>query len=116
MIEEIKLENLDFQKENGLIPVVVQDYATKEILMLAYANKEALEKTIETGLAHFWSRSRKSLWLKGETSGNYQRIIEIRVDCDNDALIYLVESKGPACHTGNRSCFFKTLKANNKKD
>jgi len=116
MIEEIKLENLDFQKENGLIPVVVQDYATKEILMLAYTNKEALEKTIETGLAHFWSRSRKSLWLKGETSGNYQRIIEIRVDCDNDALIYLVESKGPACHTGNRSCFFKTLKANNKKD
>jgi phosphoribosyl-AMP cyclohydrolase len=113
MIEEIKLENLDFQKENGLIPVVVQDYATKEILMLAYTNKEALEKTIETGLAHFWSRSRKSLWLKGETSGNYQRIIEIRVDCDNDALIYLVESKGPACHTGNRSCFFKTLKANN---
>jgi len=81
--------------------------------MLAYTNKEALEKTIETGLAHFWSRSRKSLWLKGETSGNYQRIIEIRVDCDNDALIYLVESKGPACHTGNRSCFFKTLKANN---
>jgi Phosphoribosyl-AMP cyclohydrolase len=107
MIEEIKLENLDFQKENGLIPVVVQDYATKEILMLAYTNKEALEKTIETGLAHFWSRSRKSLWLKGETSGNYQRIIEIRVDCDNDALIYLVESKGPACHTGNRSCFLK---------
>ena len=95
--------------EDGLIPVVVQDAKTKEVLMLAYANEDAIRKTIETGYAHYWSRSRNKLWMKGETSGNFQRIVEIRVDCDNDALLYLVEQKGVACHTGNYSCFYRKL-------
>ncbi len=95
--------------EDGLIPVVVQDAKTKEVLMLAYANKEALRKTFETGFAHYFSRSRKKLWMKGEESGNVQRVIEVRVDCDEDALLYIVEQKGVACHTGNYSCFFRKL-------
>ena len=77
--------------------------------MLAYANEEAIKKTLETGFAHYWSRSRKKLWKKGETSGNVQEIVEIRVDCDNDALLYLVKQKGNACHTGNYSCFYRRL-------
>jgi phosphoribosyl-AMP cyclohydrolase len=108
--EQVNIEDLNFSKENGLIPVIVQDYETKDVLMLAYANKEALEKTIKTGLAHYWSRSRGKIWLKGETSGNYQKIIEVRVDCDNDAIIYIVKPLGPACHTGSFSCFYKKLK------
>lgn len=94
---------------NGLIPVVVQDAKTKEVLMLAYANEEALRRTLETGYAHYWSRSRNKLWMKGETSGNTQKIVEIRVDCDCDTLLYLVEQKGNACHTGHKSCFFRRL-------
>lgn len=78
--------------------------------MLAYANEEAIKKTIETGFAHYWSRSRKKLWKKGETSGNVQKVVEIRIDCDNDALLYLVKQKGVACHTGNYSCFYRRLK------
>ena len=93
---------------NGLIPVVVQDVGG-EVLMLAYANEEAIRKTLETGYAHYYSRSRKKLWMKGETSGNVQRIVEIRVDCDCDSLLYIVEQKGNAFHTGNRSCFFRRL-------
>lgn len=93
----------------GLIPVITQDVNTKEVLMLAYANKEAIKKTIETGYAHYWSRSRRKLWMKGESSGNVQRVIEIRYDCDCDALLYLVEQKGNACHTGNYSCFYRRL-------
>lgn len=93
----------------GLIPVVVQDANTKEVLMVAYANEEALRKTLATGYAHYWSRSRNKLWMKGETSGNTQKIVEIRVDCDCDTLLYLVEQKGNACHTGERSCFFRRL-------
>jgi phosphoribosyl-AMP cyclohydrolase len=108
--EQVDIKELNFSKGNGLIPVVTQDYETKDILMLAYVNKEALEKTIETGLAHYWSRSRGKIWLKGETSGNYQKIIEIRVDCDNDSIIYIVKPLGPACHTGNFSCFYRRLK------
>lgn len=101
-------ERLKFD-ENGLIPVIAQDVKTREILMLAYANREAIEKTIRTGFAHYWSRSRKKLWMKGETSGNVQRVVEIRVDCDGDTLLYVVEQVGNACHTGNRSCFFRRL-------
>lgn len=100
--------NLRFD-ERGLIPVIVQDVRTKEVLMLAYANEEAIRKTVETGYAHYWSRSRNKLWMKGETSGNVQRVIEIRVDCDNDVLLYIVEQKGVACHTGNYSCFYRKL-------
>ncbi|MFN3384727.1 MAG: phosphoribosyl-AMP cyclohydrolase [Archaeoglobaceae archaeon] len=94
---------------DGLIPVVVQDVNTREVLMVAYANEEALRKTLESGYAYYWSRSRNKLWMKGETSGNTQKIVEIRVDCDCDTLLYLVEQKGNACHTGNRTCFFRRL-------
>ena len=97
--------------EQGLIPAIVQDSATGEVLMLAYMNQEALARSLETGEAHFWSRSRRKLWHKGETSGNVQLVKEIRYDCDGDALLLLVEPKGPACHTGHKSCFYRRLKA-----
>lgn len=92
--------------EDGLVPVIAQDAKTNEVLTLAYANQEAVEKTVATGEAHYYSRSRSELWRKGETSGNTQRIVEVRLDCDGDALLYRVEPRGPACHTGERSCFF----------
>ena len=95
--------------ENGLVPVVAQDADTGEVLTLAYANREAVEKTLEGGEAHDYSRSRSVLWRKGATSGNTQRVIEVRLDCDGDAVLYRVEPRGPACHTGERSCFFSTL-------
>lgn len=94
---------------DGLIPVVVQDYESKEVLMLAYANEEAIKKTLESGYAHYFSRSRKKLWMKGEESGNFQKIVEIRKDCDGDAILYLVKQRGFACHTGNFSCFFSKI-------
>ncbi len=103
------VEKIDFKKEGGLIPVIVQDVKTKDILMLAYANKEALERTVKSGKAWFWSRSRNKLWMKGEESGNFQQVRKIMVDCDSDALVYLVEPAGPACHTGNRTCFHNEL-------
>ena len=93
----------------GLITAIAADAATGMILMLAYMDEEALAKTRETGLAHFYSRSRGRLWLKGETSGNVLRVQEIRVDCDQDALLLLVRPAGPACHTGAVSCFYRTL-------
>jgi len=89
----------------GLIPVVVQDAASGDVLMVAYANREALDRTAQTGLAHFWSRSRGALWRKGETSGNQMRVREVRADCDRDALLMIVDPAGPACHTGARTCF-----------
>jgi phosphoribosyl-AMP cyclohydrolase / phosphoribosyl-ATP pyrophosphohydrolase len=89
----------------GLIPVVAQDRASGDVLMVAYANTPALAKTAETGFAHFWSRSRGALWKKGETSGNVLRVVEVRADCDRDSLLYVVEPHGPACHTGSRTCF-----------
>ncbi len=99
--------------ERGLIPVVAQDANTGEVLMLAYANEKAVEKTIETGEAHYHSRSRGELWRKGATSGNTQRVVEVRLDCDGDALLYRVEPAGPACHTGEDSCFFTPLMSSN---
>jgi phosphoribosyl-ATP pyrophosphohydrolase/phosphoribosyl-AMP cyclohydrolase len=93
--------------ERGLVPVVVQDARTGEVLTLAYANAEALAKTQETGEAHFFSRSRQELWHKGATSGNTQAVRDIRVDCDEDALVYVVDAHGPACHTGERTCFHR---------
>ena len=105
MTDEDLLKKLDFKKGNGLIPVVVQDAGSKEVLMLAYANKEALKKTLSTGYAHYWSRSRQKLWMKGETSGNTQKIKKVITDCDYDTLLYLVEQKGPACHTREYTCF-----------
>jgi phosphoribosyl-ATP pyrophosphohydrolase/phosphoribosyl-AMP cyclohydrolase len=97
--------------EHGLVPAVVQDVATNQVLMLAYVNAEALQRTLETGETWFWSRSRQALWHKGETSGNVQRVIEVRYDCDGDALLFVVEPAGPACHTGNKSCFYRKVTA-----
>ena len=95
---------------NGLIPAIVQDAQDDAVLMTAYMNREALTRTLSTGEVHFWSRSRKSLWRKGETSGNHLRMKEIRLDCDGDALLIRAEAAGPACHTGARSCFYRTAK------
>lgn len=105
----MKVDEVDFEKNRGLIPVVAQDAKSGEILMVAYANKEAVEKTLQTGYAHYYSRSRRRLWMKGEESGNKQKVLKILVDCDADTLIYLVEQIGAACHTGNRTCFYREL-------
>jgi phosphoribosyl-AMP cyclohydrolase len=100
-----------FEKfSDGLVPVVVQDFKSKDVLKMAYVSKEAYEKTVETGLATYWSRSRKEIWVKGLTSGNTQNIKEIRIDCDRDTLLYVVEQiGGAACHEGYKSCFFRKL-------
>jgi phosphoribosyl-AMP cyclohydrolase / phosphoribosyl-ATP pyrophosphohydrolase len=98
--------------ENGLIPAIVQDYATHEVLTLAYMNRESLEISLQEGRTCFYSRSRKCLWRKGETSGNVQTIVALRADCDGDALVVEVKKQGPACHTGAESCFFEELYEN----
>ncbi len=103
---------VDFNKNNGLVPVIVQDNDTNEVLMLAYMNEEALKKTLDTGFAHYFSRSRNKLWKKGESSGNVQEVKDILVDCDNDTILLKVKQTGPACHTGRKSCFFTNLKTN----
>jgi len=95
--------------ENEYLPAVAQDADGGDVLMLAYVTRRALERTRETGLAHYYSRSRDELWQKGETSGNVQHVEEIRVDCDGDALLYLIDQEGGACHTGYRSCFHRTI-------
>ena len=95
--------------ENDLLPAVAQSVETGEVLMLAYVTPEAVERTRETGLAHYYSRSRDELWQKGATSGHVQRVEEVRVDCDGDSLLYRVDQEGGACHTGYRSCFYRTL-------
>ena len=107
MKEEI-IKELKFD-EKGLIPAIIQDISTGEVLMLAYMNEESLQKTLQTGTTWFWSRSRKKLWNKGETSGNFQYVKEIYYDCDADALLVKVDQKGVACHTGNKTCFFRKL-------
>ena len=100
----------DFEKGGGLLPAIVQDNQTGEVLMLAYMNREAWQKTLETGKAIFWSRSRNALWLKGETSGHVQLVHEVRMDCDNDTILLKVHQLGgAACHTGYRSCFYRKL-------
>ena len=103
LLSEIKFDT------NGLIPAIVQDAETKEILMLAYMNQESVQLTLDKGEIVFWSRSRKELWHKGATSGNIQKVVEIKVDCDADTLLVLVNPAGPACHTGERSCFYRNL-------
>jgi phosphoribosyl-ATP pyrophosphohydrolase/phosphoribosyl-AMP cyclohydrolase len=105
------IEGLKFN-EKGLIPAIVQDRSTGQVLMMAYMNEEALERTIQTGTTWFYSRSRERLWNKGETSGNIQRVAKISVDCDKDTLLLLVDQHGAACHTGNRSCFYRDIKGN----
>ena len=103
------ISDINFEKSGGLIPIIVQDVNTKDILTLAYSNKESLELTKKTGNSWFWSRSRNELWMKGEESGNTQKVKEILVDCDSDTIIYLVEPSGPACHTGEKVCFHNNL-------
>lgn len=95
--------------EAGLIPAIVQDATTRQVLMMAWMNRESLRRTLELGETVFWSRSRGEFWHKGATSGNTQRVVELRVDCDGDTLLILVEPAGPACHTGEVSCFFQTI-------
>jgi len=117
----LSIKDLDFKKGNGLIPVVVQDYRSKKVLTLAYVNEEALRRTIETGYAHYFRRSRGKTMKKGETSGNVQKVVDILVDCDSDSLLFLVEQTGVACHLGEETCFHKKmteaekLKLENKK-
>jgi len=94
----------------GLLPVIAQDHATHEVLMLAWMNAEAVARTLATGRVTYWSRSRGAFWIKGETSGHVQRLIEMRVDCDRDCLLVLVEQVGPACHTNRRSCFYTAVR------
>ncbi len=100
---------LNLKYVNGIIPVIVQDAQSKDVLMMAYANEEAVRLTEETHFAHYYSRSRKKLWKKGEESGHFQKVVRVLADCDEDCLIYEVEQTGAACHMGYRSCFFRTL-------
>ncbi len=106
MVHELMV---NFSKTDGLLPAIVQDADTKEVLMLAYVNRESLQKTMETKTTWFWSRSRQELWNKGATSGNTQEVVDVRYDCDQDALLFLVRPQGPACHTGNNSCFYRSF-------
>lgn len=94
---------------SGLVPAIVQDAETNEVLMMAYMNRESLQLTLEKGETYFWSRSRKELWRKGATSGNVQRVVEVRVDCDADTLLIRVRPAGPACHTGHQTCFYRKM-------
>jgi phosphoribosyl-AMP cyclohydrolase len=98
---------LDFEKMGGLVPIVAQDSRSGEVLMVAFADREAVRLTAETGYAHYYSRSRDEIWKKGATSGHVQKIVELRIDCDNDTLLYVVEQEGAACHTGYFSCFYR---------
>lgn len=100
---------IDFKKGNGLVPVIVQDAKTNEVLMLAYMNEESYRMSVKSKKATYFSRSRNALWVKGETSGHYQYIKEINIDCDNDTLLIKVEQMGAACHTGHYSCFYRTM-------
>ncbi len=107
-METTLMQNIDFAKGEGLVPVIVQDYQTRDILMLAYMNQEAWDKTRRTGKAHYYSRSRGKLWLKGEESGHFQEVKKTLIDCDNDTLVLQVKQRGGgACHMGYRSCFFR---------
>jgi phosphoribosyl-AMP cyclohydrolase len=107
-MDRVDLAGLNFN-EQGLIPVVAQDAETGEVLMLAWANREALERTLDEGRMVYWSRSRQALWRKGDTSGHVQHVEELRVDCDADAILARVHQEGAACHTGERTCFFRAL-------
>lgn len=99
------MQEINFEKGNGLVPAVIQDFKTKKVLMLGYMNRESYEKTKETGLVSFFSRSRNTIWTKGETSGNYLHVVDILVDCDQDTLLVLANPDGPVCHTGKDTCF-----------
>ena len=107
-IEETKTFSPRFD-DRGLLPVIAQDAETKAVLMVAYANQEAIDRTLATGEAHYWSRSRQELWHKGATSGHTQKVMQVLTDCDQDTLIYMVEQAGAACHTGRDSCFYREV-------
>ncbi len=110
-MEEVTLSSIELKLDgNGLIPAVVQQEGTGEVLMVAWMNEESLRLTFQTGTTWFWSRSRQELWNKGATSGNMQRVCRVLIDCDADTLVVEVDSPGPACHTGHRSCFYRELK------
>ena len=109
MNNKFDIKNLKFDAKS-LIPAIIQDYKTGEVLMLAYMNKESLRRTLKSGKTCFWSRSRKEYWIKGATSGNYQYVKAVAYDCDMDALLIKVRQIGVACHTGNRSCFYRKIK------
>ena len=108
MMDLVDIDSLSFN-DDGLIPAVVQDASTRDVLMVAWMNHESLQRTIDTGQTWFWSRSRAELWHKGATSGNTQDVVSIFVDCDGDCLLVLVDPAGPACHTGATSCFFRSI-------
>ncbi|MDR1134340.1 MAG: bifunctional phosphoribosyl-AMP cyclohydrolase/phosphoribosyl-ATP diphosphatase HisIE [Synergistaceae bacterium] len=112
LYDSARLDDIAFGTD-GLVPTITQDADTREVLMLAWMNRESLQKTLDTGMVHYYSRSRACLWLKGETSGHFQKVREIRRDCDSDALLILAEQTGAACHTGNRSCFYRDLAGEN---
>ncbi|MDA4122429.1 MAG: phosphoribosyl-AMP cyclohydrolase [Thaumarchaeota archaeon] len=108
-MNQVEIGEVDFKKGDGLVPVVTQDATSGKVLMVAYANEEAVRLTLETHFAHYWSRSRGKLWKKGEESGHVQKVQEVLIDCDGDTLLYRVDQDGPACHTGNETCFFRKL-------
>lgn len=108
-MKSVEVNEIDFAKGDGLVPVVAQDKKTGKVLMLAYANREAVEATLKTKFAHYWSRSRSKLWKKGEESGHVQAVHSVLVDCDADTLLYIVDQTGAACHTGQETCFFRDL-------
>ncbi len=110
MKKEFEKRNLDFDKMNGLIPAVIQDSKTGDVLMLGFMNQEAWKKTLKTGKVTFWSRTRNELWTKGETSGNFLLVKKIFLDCDQDTVLIKAEPKGPTCHTGHQTCFFEEVK------
>ncbi len=103
------MRRLDFRKMGGLVPAVIQDWKTKRVLMVGFMNKAACEKTLKTGKVTFWSRTKKRLWTKGETSGNFLAVKRVLTDCDDDTLLILAEPSGPVCHTGRKSCFYKAV-------
>ena len=112
-MDSIMTIEIDFNKGNGLVPVIIQNYEDNAVLMMGYMNSEAFELTVKSGQVHYWSRSKKRIWLKGETSGHIQTVKEIRIDCDNDTLlIRVIQSGGAACHEGYRSCFFRRIEGN----
>lgn len=110
-VDACKLWAVMKKDDKGLVPAIAQDFATREILMMAYMNEESFVKTLETGFMHYYSRSRRSQWLKGETSGHFQRVVDARVDCDLDTLVFIIDQTGAACHTGETSCFYRSLEA-----
>jgi len=110
------IDQIDFEKQDGLIPVITQDNTTNEVLMLAYMDKEAVELTLNTNYAHYFSRSKQRIWKKGESSNHTQEIVSIKLDCDNDTLLIKVNQNGVACHTGRKSCFFTDVQTGNVKD